>query len=229
MVRIGLVGDYNAKVAAHRAIPIALQLAAKSVGVKVDYEWVGTDGITDAARLSGFTGLWCVPGSPYRNMEGALTAIRFARERGRPFLGTCGGFQHAVIEYARNVLQWGDADHAETSPDSARAVIALLQCPLVEVERRIRFVAGSRIAQAYGAAEATEGYHCSYGVNPDFQAALIAGPLRVTAHDDAGDVRAIELDGHPFFVASLFQPERAALRDSLPPLVAAFVGACAST
>jgi CTP synthase (UTP-ammonia lyase) len=60
-------------------------------------------------------------------------------------------------------------------------------------------------------------------VNPAFQATLLSGSLKPTAHDAAGDVRAVELDGHPFFVATLFQPERAALAGRLPPLVVAFV------
>ena len=68
-----------------------------------------------------------------------------------------------------------------------------------------------------------EGYHCRYGLNPQFRAALVAGPLRATAHDDSGDVRAIELDGHPFFVATLFQSERAALKGKAVPLAEAFV------
>ena len=105
-----------------------------------------TEEIVAATRVFGFSGLWCVPTSPYRSMEGALLAIRYARESGVPFLGTCGGFQHAVIEYARNVLGWADAEHAETAPDAARAVISLLECPLVETSGVVRFVPGSRIA-----------------------------------------------------------------------------------
>jgi CTP synthase (UTP-ammonia lyase) len=70
-----------------------------------------------------------------------------------------------------------------------------------------------------------EGYRCRYGLNPAFRHALTAGPLRVAAEDEAGDVRAVELEGHPFFVATLFQPERAALRGEVPPIVSAFVRA----
>jgi RimJ/RimL family protein N-acetyltransferase len=159
-------------------------------------------------------------------MDGALRAIRFARERRVPFLGTCGGFQHAVIEYARNVLGWSDAEHAETAPDATRAVIAPLECALLEAAATVHFGPGTRIAGAYGASSALEGYHCRYGLNPAFSSRLVRGPLRATAHDDDGAVRAVELDGHPFFVATLFQPERAALAGRVPPLVAAFVGAC---
>ena len=155
-------------------------------------------------------------------MAGALRAIRFARERLRPFLGTCGGFQHAVVEYARNVLGWADAEHAETAPDAARPVIAALSCSLLEVTNTVRLHPGSRIATAYGATEATEGYHCRYGLNEAFRETLVSGALRVTAEDEAGDIRALELEGHPFFVATLFQPERAALAGRLPPLAAAF-------
>lgn len=227
-ISIGLVGDHDATVTAHRAIPLALGLAAEALAIEIRPEWVPTHEIREGARVAAFDALWCVPASPYENMEGALSAIRFAREMHRPFLGTCGGFQHAVLEYARNVLGWEDADHAETAPDAARPVIAPLACALVEVRDAICLRTGTRIASAYGESEITEGYHCNYGLNPAFRERLVAGPLRATAEDKAGEVRAVELDGHPFFVATLFQPERAALEGRLPPLVAAFVRACLS-
>jgi len=227
-LRIGLIGDRDHAVVAHRAIPLALARASADLACPLDVEWVPTDEIPDASRVAAFDALWCVPASPYRSMDGALCAIRHARETGRPFLGTCGGFQHAVVEYARHVLGWTDAEHAETAPDAARAVIVPLACSLVEASGRVRLRPGSRLAAAYGASEAEEGYHCSYGPDPAFRDAIAAGPLRVAAEDDAGDVRAVELDGHPFFVATLFQPERAALGGRTPPLVAAFVAAVAA-
>lgn len=223
--RIGLVGDYDADVPAHQAIPRALALAESALGAPLEFRWLPTETIARNAALAPFDALWCVPASPYRSMDGALRAIRFAREHARPFLGTCGGFQHAVVEYARNVLGWADAEHAETAPGAARAVIAPLACALVEASETVRLVPGSRIAAAYGGTQAHEGYHCRYGLNPEFRAALLRGPLRATAFDAAGDVRAIELDDHPFFVATLFQPERAALRGEVPPPVLAFARA----
>lgn len=227
-IAIGLIGDYNQSVPAHRAAPLALQHAARALHIEIGFEWVPTEEVTSASRISRFDGLWCVPASPYRSMEGALLAIRYARENRLPFLGTCGGFQHAVVEYARNVLGWADAEHAETAPDAARAVISPLECALVEVTGPVRLFSGSRIASAYGVSETTEGYRCRYGLNPEFQAALVAGPLRAAADDETGEVRAVELDGHPFFVATLFQPERAALNGGSAPLVVAFASACAA-
>ncbi|HEX8942868.1 MAG TPA: hypothetical protein VF785_06985, partial [Gemmatimonadaceae bacterium] len=149
----------------------------------------------------------------------------FARERGRPFLGTCGGFQYAILEYARTVLGWTDAAHAEDTPGADRLVVTPLECALVEAQGTVRFHPGSRLWNAYGAPEAVEVYRCRYGVNPAVRAALTTGPLRVTAEDLAGEVRGVELEAHPFFVATLFQPERGALRGQVPPIVAAFIRA----
>jgi len=247
-LRIGLIGDHDPTVVAHQAIPRALALAATAVGVAVEPAWLPTEAITGEGLVSGFDGLWCVPASPYRSMEGALAGIGFAREHGRPFLGTCGGFQHALIEYARAVLGWNDAAHAETvpgpitgsvaetaagstlasAPGIARLVVTPLACELVEASGFVRFSEGTRLAAAYGAAEAAEEYHCRYGLNPAFREALLSGPLRVAAVDAAGEVRAVELEGHPFFVATLFQPERAALAGRVPPIVAALVRAAAA-
>lgn len=227
-VTIGLIGDYSAAVLAHQAIPVALERASTVLGVAVEFEWVPTMEIVSSDRVSRFDGLWCVPASPYRNMNGALLAIRYARENAVPFLGTCGGFQHMVVEYARNVLGWADAEHAETAPDASRAVIAPLECTLVEATGSVRLVPESRIAAAYGTEQTTEGYHCRYGLNARFQAELLVGSLRSSAVDERGDVRAVELAGHPFFVATLFQPERVALKGEHAPLISAFVASCAA-
>ena len=223
-INVGLIGDFDSTVPAHRAIPAALRRSGETVGVDVRHEWLATDSIVSPPRPD-FDALWCVPASPYRSMDGALLAIRHARENDIVFLGTCGGFQHAIIEFARSVLGWGDADHAETNPDAACAVVAPLATALVEASGAVLFEPGSRIAAAYRAPQAVEGYRCRYGLNAQFQAALLAGPLRATAHDDGGEVRAVELDAHRFFVATLFQPERAALQGQPAPLVDAFVRA----
>ncbi|KOY03397.1 CTP synthase C-terminal region-related (seleno)protein [Pseudomonas nunensis] len=226
-IRIALIGDYDPQVTAHQAIPIALGMAAEHSGLDVQVQWLATDRINAATRFNTFDGFWCVPASPYRNTDGALRAIRFAREQQRPFLGTCGGFQHAVLEYARNVLGWADAEHGETSPDAARALLTPLTCSLVEAIDSIHLVEGSLLAKAYETSEIHEGYRCRYGVNPEFEQALLSQQLNAVGHDSNGDLRAVELKGHPFFVATLFQPERAALKGFLPPLVRALVEACA--
>jgi CTP synthase (UTP-ammonia lyase) len=226
MPTVALIGDYDASVPAHQAIPPALKLAGERLSLPTSFEWLPTDQIEDTTRLSKFDGVWCVPASPYRSMDGALTAIRFARESRRPYLGTCGGFQHAVVEYARNVLGWADAEHGETAPDAQRPVITPLECSLVEATDAVILRPGTHIAAANGRSEIVVGDRCRYGLNPEFLAEITARDLRIAAEDRNGDVRALELQSHPFFVTTLFQPERAALRGECPPLVAAFVRAC---
>lgn len=228
-LHIALVGDYDPQITAHRAIPIALELASKQTGHHIGFQWLGTDLITDSAVLNGFDGVWCVPGSPYRNENGALQAIRFAREQRRPFLGTCGGFQHAVLEYARNMMGWADAAHGETAPEAERALLTPLSCALIETIDCLELDADSLIAKAYGHLKVFEGYRCSFGVNPQFEGDLLSDRLHAVARDSVGDLRAVELADHPFFVATLFQPERAALEGRVPSLVSAFIEACRRT
>jgi CTP synthase (UTP-ammonia lyase) len=226
--RIALLGDYQPEVTAHRAIPLALEMARAELGADLEWRWVATADVRDVSHeLSAFAALWVVPASPYRNPLGVLAAIKFARETLRPFLGTCGGFQHAVIEFARNVAGLTDADHAESNPGAATAVIAPLACALVETTGNLHFPAGSRLHQAYGGTTANEGYHCRYGIHPDYRERLARAGLVFSAVDEAGDVRAAELPTqvHPFFVGTLFQPERAALRGLTPCLVRAFAAA----
>lgn len=223
-LHLALIGDYNPDVLAHQAIPVALQRAADDLNLSVQLQWLDTDNLPPS--LHDFDGFWCVPGTPYRDTDGALRAIRFAREQRRPFLGTCGGFQHAVLEYARNVLGWADAEHGETAPDATRAVITALSCALVEATDSVRLVAYTRIADAYGRLELQEGYRCRYGVNPEFLDALLEGDLIPSGYDAAGDLRAVELLDHPFFIATLFQPERAALKGITPALAIALLKAC---
>jgi CTP synthase (UTP-ammonia lyase) len=98
--------------------------------IALDPYWIST---AEAAEcdLSGFDGIWLTPGSPYASFAGALATARAARENGIPYLGTCGGFQHAIVEYARNVCGVADAHHEEIDPGAGELVIAALECSLV--------------------------------------------------------------------------------------------------
>lgn len=97
MIKIAIVGDYNAGYQSHSATSDAVDHSSTALGLAVDHRWIGTDDLArpeGATRLAEFGGFWIAPGSPYKSMSGALSAIRMARERQIPLLGTCGGFQH---------------------------------------------------------------------------------------------------------------------------------------
>jgi len=225
--RIALIGDLNPAFTAHRAIPLALARAAADLDVRIEWTWIPTDTLRDrvADQLAPFEAFWCVPGSPYANTPGALAAIAHARCHQRPFLGTCAGFQHALLEYASSVWQLPGAAHAELEPNAPHPLIAPLACSLIEKTGVVRLVPGSRLASIYDCDEAIEGYHCGYGFNPEYEHRLDSGPLRIGARDVTGRVHAVELTDHPFYIATLFQPERAALANRSHPVVTAFVAA----
>jgi CTP synthase (UTP-ammonia lyase) len=132
-----------------------------------------------------------------------------------------------VIEYVRNVLGFRDADHEESSPEAPQLAVRALSCSLVGQSHRVAFAPGSTIAEAYGGSDAVEGYYCNYGIAPDFEALLDPGGLRITAVDDEGTIRAVELSDHPFYVATLFIPQVRSGPGNPHPLVQAFVEAAA--
>jgi CTP synthase (UTP-ammonia lyase) len=90
-LRVGIIGDFDPTKRSHIPTTEALNHAAHALSVALDCSWIPTqilDNESSEAILKGFDALWCAPGSPYKSMNGALRAIRFARERGWPFLGT---------------------------------------------------------------------------------------------------------------------------------------------
>ncbi len=228
-IRIGLIGDYSPQVTAHVAIPKAIALAAGKTNCEAETTWLATDDILEnSERLFDFDALWCVPASPYKSMDGALAAIRLAREKGVPFLGTCGGFQHAVIEYTRNVLGFAKADHTESNPETTMPVMTQLACSLVEATDVIKLNENSRIRSIYGKDEIVEQYHCNFGFNPEYRFLFETGEMKITGADESGEPRVVELTSHPFFIATLFQPERSAHSGNRHPLISAYLEAARS-
>jgi CTP synthase (UTP-ammonia lyase) len=204
--RIALVGDRSASVRAHARIPGIIDALLTRDSIALDPYWIATPDAAES-ELSGFDAIWVVPGSPYESAGGAIAAVRTAREKGIPFLGTCGGFQYALIEYARDVCGLTRVEHAEVTPDADECLIVPLDCSLMGHEEGVMIVPGTLAAKISGPGRRTERYHCSYGVNQEYLATLAAAGLRFSGFDDSGQVRIVELPGHPFFLGTLFQPE----------------------
>lgn len=228
-VTIAIVGDRDPSLVTHQATEASLEHAAAFLGLDLTYRWTPTPVLAAEAEreLAEDPGVWIAPGSPYRSMEGALAAIRLAREEGVPLLGTCGGFQHVVIEYARNVLGFEDAQHAEYDPYASTLFVTPLTCSLAGRTMQVRMKPGSRAAEFYGATLAEERYHCNFGLNPARRDVLDDCGLRVAAVDPDGEARVVEIPEHPFYVATLFVPQMGSSPDRPHPLVLAFVQAAA--
>lgn len=202
--RIGIIGDFNPTNPTHIATGNAIRHAAAALRIAIEAVWLPTDEPHD---LAAFGGLLCSPGSPYRSMEGALAGIRFARENRLPLIGTCAGFQHIVIGYARNVLGFEDAAHAESHPEASRFFITPLSCSLVGKTMEVTLKPGSRSANALGATRSVESFYCNFGLNPEYQEVLESGGLAITGTDQNGEARVVEISSHPFFIGTLFVPQ----------------------
>ncbi|KFU81189.1 Glutamine amidotransferase class-I [Amycolatopsis lurida] len=222
--RVALVGDRSDGVRSHVRIPTLFARLAERDDLELDAYWIPTDAAGD---LTGFDGVWLVPGSPYRSEAGAVETVRAARENGIPFLGTCAGFQHALLEFARNVCGLDGIGHAENAPDSPDRLIVPLACSLVGHEGAVHVTPGTLAARVLGVERSVERYHCSYGLDARHLDTLAANGVVFSGFDGDGDARIAELPEHPFFLATLFQPELAGDGTRPHPLVQAFARAAA--
>ncbi|MER6067769.1 hypothetical protein ABT187_02700 [Streptomyces sp. NPDC001817] len=203
---VALVGDRSPHVVSHARVPLLLEALAERDRLVLDAYWIPSEDAGAEGAVRGFDAVWVLPGSPYRSEAGVLAAVRTAREEGIPFLGTCGGFQHALLEFARNVCGLAGVAHAENDPDAADPLIEPLACSLVGHEAAVSIEPGSLAESVIGSRRTVERYFCAYGPSRHLDT-LRAHGLRFSGHDEDGRVRVAELPGHPFFLASLFQPE----------------------
>src|SRR3954467_2547336 len=141
--KLALVGDRSPSVRAHGRIPLMIDALRRRDGLVLDPYWIAS---TEADDLAGFDGIWVVPGSPYTDPDKVVGAVRIAREHEIPFLGTCGGFQHAILELAASLAGIEAPRHAEYG-DDADAIIVELECSLVGHEGPITYSPGTLIGR----------------------------------------------------------------------------------
>jgi CTP synthase (UTP-ammonia lyase) len=221
---IAVVGDRDPSHLTHRELDAALALMPAGV----DAPWVATDG-PEASRLDRYDALWIVPGTPYRDERPVFAGIECARTEGVPILGTCGGFQHMVVEFARNAAGISEAAHAETAPDAGVHAVSPLACSLEGEVRQVTTVPGTRVAALCGPGPFAGFHWCNYGLSPAVLDRLVAAGLVVSATAPDAGVEAVELPDHPFYVGTLFQPQVGSSETgALHPLIAALVEAAAA-
>ncbi len=220
-MRIAALGDRDPGFLTHREIDATLELLPDGI----ECSWVATDSVA-TGDLDAVDGVWLLPGTPYRDDDAAYRAIRHCVQARKPFLGTCGGFQYACIELARELGIATAPAHAESDPDGEQLVIVALRCSLYGELRTVRPVAGTRLASICGS-EPFEGFHfCGYGLADQYAEQLSRDGVVLSAFADDAGTEAIELPDHPFFVATAFQPQVGSSENGrLHPLISAFLEA----
>jgi len=234
-----VVGKYVHLVDAYKSINEALVHAGVANDVRVEARWVDSEQLTDAGameRLLGPCDGVLVPGGfGVRGIEGKVAAVRYARTEGVPYLGICLGLQVAVIEFARNVCALPEATSGEFDGDADERVIDLLP-EQREVEAMgatmrlgasgVKLVPGTVAHELYGCGDVRERHRHRYEVNNDHRERLRAkGMIDSGRSEDRDLVEIVEIQDHPFFVASQFHPEFRSRPLTPHPLFAGFVGA----
>jgi len=237
-VEIALVGKYVKLRDAYLSVHEALKHAGVYHGCNVRVRWVDAEGMSydEATRvLEGVDGVLVPGGFGSRGWEGKILACRVARERSIPYLGICLGMHVAVSEFARHVVGLDGANSTEMDPETPYPVIDLLP-EQKEVEdlggtmrlgaQAVELGGGTRAAETYGDGVVQERHRHRYEVNNAYRPALVDAGLVVSGTYLEGRlVEIVELQDHPWFVASQFHPEFKSRPTRPAPLFRDFVGA----
>ena len=236
-VKIGICGKYTELLDAYKSIREAFIHAGAENDAKVELKWIAAEDVekdgTDA-HLSDIDGLLVPGGFGERGIEGMVTAIRYAREKKVPYFGICLGMQTAIIEFARNVVGWKDANSSEFRK-TAHSVIDIMpgQKTVKEKGGTMRLGAyicmlqkGSKAHQAYGTEVISERHRHRFEVNNKFRRKIAEAGMKFSGISPDGQlVEMSELPDHPWFVGCQFHPELKSRATKAHPLFREFVKA----
>ena len=234
-ISIGIIGDFNPEKPSHIATNGALKHSADFLSLDVKTEWLGTGNLRRKSvkdTIGQYQGLLAAP-TPYLFVDGAIKAIRLAREMNIPFLGTCGGSQYTLLEFARNVAGMTNAGHTELTPQTDMPLLIKIACAVDKAKDPggprmlgffdINLVPGTVAFKLYGKPKVSESYSCSYELNPDYEGRLIESGLIISGVDDDGKARIFEVHNKRFFIATGFLPQLNSTPENPHSLITAFL------
>ncbi|WP_458524804.1 CTP synthase [Onishia taeanensis] len=246
-VNIAMVGKYMELLDAYKSLNEALIHAGIQNRIKVNIDYIDSEDIErhGAERLAGKDAILVPGGFGERGVEGKIATARFAREQKIPYLGICLGMQVAVIEFARHVAGWADANSTEFTHDTKHPVVGLIT-EWLNAEGKIELrdeasdlggtmrlggqvchlKSGSKAREAYGSDEIVERHRHRFEVNNQFIGELEKAGLVISGKSvDESLVEMVELPDHPWFVACQFHPEFTSTPRDGHPLFSGFVQA----
>ena len=239
VVKIALVGKYVKLHDAYLSVAEALRHGGLAHGLKAEIGWEDSETLDRSnvrERLGGYAGVIVPGGFGARGVEGMIAAAEYCRENKVPYFGICMGMQTAVIEFARHVLGWADADSGELSSVSSHKVIDLMADQYGDIPKGgtmrlgaypCRLTKGSRAARIYGEELIYERHRHRYEFNNEYRRETEKAGLRVCGSSPDGKlVEAVELSEMPFYIGVQFHPEFKSRPNRPHPLFAAFVREC---
>jgi CTP synthase len=241
-VNIGLIGKYVELQDSYKSILEAFIHAGAANETKVNVVSVHSehlDASNCAEKLAGLDGILVAPGFGERGIEGKIEAVRYAREKKLPFFGICLGMQMAVIEYARTVLGYADANSTEMNAATTHPVIDLMeeQKNITDKGGTMRLGSwnctlqpGSLAHKIYGTAQISERHRHRYEFNGQYLDALQQAGLKASGtNPETGLVEIVEIENHPFFIGVQYHPEYKSTVANPHPLFVRFVAAAVQT
>jgi CTP synthase len=241
-VNIGLIGKYVELQDSYKSILEAFIHAGAANETKVNVVSVHSehlDASNCAEKLAGLDGILVAPGFGERGIEGKIEAVRYAREHNLPFFGICLGMQMAVIEYARTILGFSDANSTEMNPATTHPVIDLMeeQKNITDKGGTMRLGSwnctlqpGSLAHKIYGTAQISERHRHRYEFNGQYLDALQQAGLKASGtNPETGLVEIVEIENHPFFIGVQYHPEYKSTVANPHPLFVRFVAAAVQT
>lgn len=237
-VTIALCGKYVQLHDAYLSVAEALRHGGYENKAFVQIKWVDTELITEYTvdeLLGDVDGILIPGGFGNRGVEGKIIAAKYAREHDVPYLGICLGMQTAVIEYARNVLKFSDANSGEFDPESTHKVIDLMtdQKGVVDMGGTMRLGAypckirkGTMLEKAYGQSEIAERHRHRYEFNNEYRSDFEENGMAVTGTSPNGMlVEAVEIPANRFYVGVQYHPEFKSRPNRAHPLFREFIRA----
>lgn len=223
--KIAIVGEYYKTFEPHTSLNKSLEYLNDQYDF--EYAWIETESVENQKDelLKRYAGIWSAPGSPFKSLEGALYAISYARSNNIPHIGTCAGFQHAMIDIARNVLGIEDAQHEEYDMEASKLFINKLVCSLAGKTMDVYIRDETLAKKLYGVEKTKENYYCNFGINPSFKSSLNNPQIIVSGIDQDEEIRIVELKGHKFFIITLFVPQTRSKPGAPHPIIKGFIEA----
>ena len=234
-VRVGLVGKYDLQ-DAYKSIRESLSLAGIYNHVKVKIEFINSENITEEnvkEKLKDVAGILVCPGFGQRGIDGKIVAVKYARTHDMPTFGICLGMQMMVIEFARNVLKYSDANSAEMDPATPHNVIDIMeeQKSVTNMGGTMRLGAydcelrqGSRVAEIYGTIQISERHRHRYEFNNRYKEEYEKNGMQCVGTNPDNDlVEIVEIPGHRWFIGTQFHPEYSSTVLHPHPLFMSFV------
>ncbi|MCP3027551.1 CTP synthase [Halobacillus sp. A5] len=239
---IGLVGKYVELPDAYISVVEALKHAGYSYDADIEIKWINSEEVTEEnadSYLSGVDGILVPGGFGDRAIEGKIQAIRYAREQKVPFLGICLGMQLATVEFARYELGLKGAHSAEIDPSTPHPIIDLLpeQKEISDLGGTLRLGIypsrlkhGTKAMEAYGEEVVYERHRHRFEFNNHYREQMEEnGFIFSGTSPDGRLVEIIEVEDHPWFVASQFHPEFKSRPERPQQLFHGFIGAVMNT